>query len=48
MRAAMNCAMANRHVIAHLVRETFAEIFPTADGIGAQGCSFEASRLHQG
>jgi len=31
MRAAMNCAMANRHVIAHLVRETFAEIFPTAD-----------------
>ena len=31
MRAAMNCAMANRQVIAHLVRETFAEIFPTAD-----------------
>ena len=31
MRAAMNCAMANRQVIAHLVRETYAEIFPTAD-----------------
>jgi tRNA-splicing ligase RtcB len=31
MRAAMNCAMANRQVIAHLVRETLFEIFPSAD-----------------
>ena len=31
MRAAMNCAMANRQVIAHLVRETLGEIFPAAD-----------------
>jgi len=31
MRAAMNCAMANRQVIAHLVRETFREIFSAAD-----------------
>jgi len=31
MRAAMNCAMANRQVIAHLVRETFSEIFPAAE-----------------
>jgi tRNA-splicing ligase RtcB (3'-phosphate/5'-hydroxy nucleic acid ligase) len=30
MRAAMNAAMANRQVIAHLVRESFADIFPTA------------------
>ena len=27
----MNCAMANRQVIAHLVRETFREIFSAAD-----------------
>ena len=31
MRAAMNCAMANRQVIAHLVRETFSEIFPAVE-----------------
>jgi len=28
MRAAINCALANRQIITHLVRETFAKIFP--------------------
>ena len=31
MRAAINCALANRQVITHLVREAFGEIFPQAD-----------------
>ncbi|WP_028575789.1 RtcB family protein [Desulfonatronovibrio hydrogenovorans] len=30
MRAAMNCAMANRQIITHLVRETITPIFPDA------------------
>jgi tRNA-splicing ligase RtcB len=30
MRAAINCALANREVITHFAREAFAEIFPTA------------------
>jgi tRNA-splicing ligase RtcB len=30
MRAAINCALANRQVITHLAREAFAEIFPQA------------------
>ncbi len=30
MRAAMNCALANRQIITHLVRETFAEVLPHA------------------
>ncbi len=28
MRAAINCALANRQIISHLVRETFTQIFP--------------------
>ena len=28
MRAAINCALANRQVLGHLVREVFAEVFP--------------------
>jgi tRNA-splicing ligase RtcB len=31
MRAAMNCALANRQIIAHLTREVFAEFFPEAE-----------------
>ncbi|MEX5214875.1 MAG: RtcB family protein [Nitrospiraceae bacterium] len=31
MRAAMNCAMANRQIITHLVRQAFAEVLPQAD-----------------
>jgi tRNA-splicing ligase RtcB len=31
MRAAINCALANRQIITHLVREAFGEIFPRAD-----------------
>ncbi|MUM78347.1 RNA-splicing ligase RtcB [Pseudodesulfovibrio sp. F-1] len=30
MRSGINCALANRQVITHLVREVFADIFPTA------------------
>jgi len=30
MRAAINCALANRQIITHLVRESFARIFPHA------------------
>ena len=30
MRAAINCAMANREVITHFAREAFAEVFPAA------------------
>ena len=31
MRAAMNCALANRQIITHLVRQAFAELLPQAD-----------------
>src|SRR3989442_9383101 len=31
MRPGMNCALANRQVITHLVRETFAEVLPRAE-----------------
>lgn len=30
MRAAINCALANRQILTHMVREVFAEIFPQA------------------
>ena len=31
MRAAINCALANRQIITHLVRQAFSEIFPHAE-----------------
>ena len=31
MRAAINCALANRQIITHLVRTAFAEVLPTAE-----------------
>jgi tRNA-splicing ligase RtcB len=31
MRAAINCALANRQIITHLVRQVFAEFFPQAE-----------------
>jgi len=31
MRAAINCALANRQIITHLVRQAFAEVIPVAD-----------------
>ncbi len=31
MRSAINCALANRQIITHLVRKVFAELFPEAD-----------------
>jgi tRNA-splicing ligase RtcB len=30
MRAAINCALANRQIVAHLARQAFAEVFPRA------------------
>jgi tRNA-splicing ligase RtcB len=30
MRAAINCALANRQILTHLVREVFAEVLPSA------------------
>jgi tRNA-splicing ligase RtcB len=30
MRAAMNCALANRQILTHLTRESFAQLFPSA------------------
>jgi tRNA-splicing ligase RtcB len=30
MRAAINCALANREIVTHLVRRTFAQVFPRA------------------
>jgi tRNA-splicing ligase RtcB (3'-phosphate/5'-hydroxy nucleic acid ligase) len=31
MRAAINCALANRQIVTHLVREVFADVLPAAD-----------------
>jgi len=31
MRAAINCALANRQIITHLVREVFSDVLPTAE-----------------
>jgi tRNA-splicing ligase RtcB len=31
MRAGINCALANRQIITHLVRRAFAQVFPAAD-----------------
>jgi tRNA-splicing ligase RtcB len=31
MRAAINCALANRQIISHLVRQAFSEVFPRAE-----------------
>lgn len=35
MRAAINCALANRQIITHLVREAFKEIFPESEAADA-------------
>jgi tRNA-splicing ligase RtcB (3'-phosphate/5'-hydroxy nucleic acid ligase) len=39
MRSAINCALANRQIITHLVREAFARIFPSA----AMGLIYDVS-----
>ena len=46
MRAAINCALANRQIITHLVREAFTEIFPQAElpllyDVSHNTCKFE-------
>ena len=50
MRAAINCALANRQIITHLVREVFHEIFPGAElpllyDVSHNTCKVEEHRL---
>lgn len=46
MRAAINCALANRQILTHLTRAAFAELFPAADlallyDVSHNTCKFE-------
>jgi tRNA-splicing ligase RtcB len=50
MRAAINCALANRQIITHLVRQAFGEIFPRADlpllyDVSHNTCKLEEHRV---
>jgi len=50
MRAAINCALANRQIVTHLVRQAFAEIFPQADlslmyDVSHNTCKVEEHRI---
>ncbi|RMH36026.1 MAG: RtcB family protein [Nitrospirae bacterium] len=51
MRAAINCALANRQIITHLVREAFSEIFPQAElpllyDVSHNTCKVEEHRVN--
>ena len=51
MRAAINCALANRQIVTHLVRQAFAEILPQADlpllyDVSHNTCKVEEHRIH--
>jgi tRNA-splicing ligase RtcB len=51
MRAGINCALANRQIITHLVRRTFAHFFPTADlpllyDVSHNTCKLETHRCN--
>jgi tRNA-splicing ligase RtcB len=51
MRAAINCALANRQILSHLAREAFAEILPNAElkllyDVSHNTCKVEEHRLH--
>ncbi len=51
MRAAINCALANRQILTHLVRETFAEILPKAQlkllyDVSHNTCKVEEHRVN--
>jgi tRNA-splicing ligase RtcB len=50
MRAAINCALANRQIITHLIRQAFEEIFPRADlpllyDVSHNTCKLEEHRV---
>jgi tRNA-splicing ligase RtcB len=50
MRAAINCALANRQILTHLVREVFAELLPAADlrllyDVSHNTCKVETHRI---
>lgn len=50
MRAAINCALANRQVITHLARRAFAEVFPDVDlnllyDVSHNTCKLESHRV---
>lgn len=50
MRAAINCALANRQIITHLVRQAFAEVLPEADltvlyDVSHNTCKVEEHRI---
>ncbi|HVO06242.1 MAG TPA: RtcB family protein [Burkholderiaceae bacterium] len=50
MRAAINCALANRQILTHLVREAFAELLPAADlrllyDVSHNTCKVETHRV---
>ena len=50
MRAAINCALANRQIVTHLVRQAFAEILPHADlslmyDVSHNTCKVEEHRI---
>jgi tRNA-splicing ligase RtcB len=51
MRAAINCALANRQVITHLTRQAFTEIFPDAElnllyDVSHNTCKLESHRVN--
>jgi tRNA-splicing ligase RtcB len=50
MRAAINCALANRQILTHLVRQVFAELLPQADlrvlyDVSHNTCKLETHRV---
>ena len=50
MRAAMNCALANREIVTHLVRQAFSEIFPRTSlpllyDVSHNTCKMEEHRI---
>jgi len=53
MRAAINCALANRQIITHLVRNVFAHVLPSADlrllyDVSHNTCKVESHKLNGG
>jgi tRNA-splicing ligase RtcB len=53
MRAAINCALANRQILTHLTRKVFAHIFPQAQlrllyDVSHNTCKVEEHRVHGG
>ncbi len=47
MRAAINCALANRQIVAHLAREVFADLFPRARLLPIYDVSHNTCKLEE-